>query len=63
MAYSTRASLTIQDHQDLKQSDNDYEENDCIKQKELQKMKKEFDNQLGIQISRIHLYQNFYLPR
>ena len=43
MAYSTRTSSRKQDHQDLKQRDNDYEENDHIEQDELQKMKKEID--------------------
>ena len=43
MAYSTRASSRKQDHQDLKQSDNDYEENDHIEEEELWKRKKETD--------------------
>ena len=41
MAYSTRASSGTQEHQDLKQNDNDTRENNRIGQKELQKMKKE----------------------
>ena len=40
MAYSTKASSRKQDHQDLKQRDNDYNH---IEQEELQKMKKEID--------------------
>ena len=35
VAYSTRAPSRKQDHQDLKQRDNNYEENDHIEQEEL----------------------------
>ena len=43
MAYSTRSSSGTQNHQEVKQSDNDYEENEHIEQEEQQKMKKEID--------------------
>ena len=43
LAYSIRASSWTENHQELKQCDNDYEENEHIEQEELQKMKKEID--------------------